>query len=105
MTSLPCAVKVIVDNNDAKQLAALQDLLSASKASVQEAREVVIEALGDHMCASGSGPTPQHLRALEEARAREAVARHEIARFVVMFAHDAIARACKGSPLPKNRGE
>ena len=94
-----------MDNNDAKQFAALQDLLSASKASVQDARGIVIEALGDRMCGSGSGPTPQDLRALEEARVQEALARREIARFAVRFARDAIARVCKGSPLPRDEAE
>ena len=93
-----------MDNNDAKRFAALQDLLSASKASVQDARGVVIEALGDHMCGSGSGPTPQDLRALDEARVQEAVARRKIARFVVRLTRDAMARVCKESPLPE-KGE
>ncbi len=81
-----------MNSEDAKRLEELIASLSSSHAAVTLARENLIEALGDRMCGSGTGPTPQDDEVLAAARRREAVARRDMARFVATLARKFIDR-------------
>ena len=88
-----------MDSKVAHRLDELSASLSSSHAAVQFARENLIEALGDHMCGNGDGPTPQDLEALAAARRIEAMARVDIARFVAALAGKLIERIrCRTQP-------
>lgn len=60
-------------------LEALRAKLSTAQSALQGAREVVIEAAGDRICGSGSGPTPDQLQRLATARRRAFVAKRKLA--------------------------
>ncbi len=83
-----------MNGEDANRLKELRASLSASHAAVTLAREDLIEALGDRMCGSGDGPTPQQLEVLAAARRREAVARRDMARFVATLAPASSSTGC-----------
>jgi hypothetical protein len=69
-----------VSPKNAQHLEKLQARLTVSRTAVRVARENLIEALGDHMCGSGGGPTPEDLRALALASSREAKLLLELAK-------------------------
>jgi len=97
------STRAILDSHDAKRLEALRATLDATQASVQKTRQDVIEALGDYMCGTGAGPTPQDVRELKEARLRDAAARRDIECFVACFARDLLAHIHKHTPaLPES---
>lgn len=63
----------------AADLDALRATLSTAQSALQGAREVVIEAVGDRLCGSGTGPTAQQLQRLATARRRAFVAKRKVA--------------------------
>lgn len=92
-----------MNSHDAKRLEALRATLDATQASLQKTRQDVIEALGDYMCATGAGPTPQDVRELKEVRLRDAAARRDLECFVACFARDLLAHIhAHTSALPEN---
>lgn len=93
-----------MNGEDANRLKELRASLSASHAAVRLAREDLIEALGDRMCGSGDGPTPQQLEVLAAARRREAVARRDMARFVATLARKYIDRMRSRGRPPRGGG-
>jgi hypothetical protein len=74
----------LVSPKDVPSRAKLEARLLASHEAVRIARENLIEALGDHMCGSGSGPTSRDLRALAHACRVEAKIRRDLAELATM---------------------
>ena len=65
-----------MDSPDQEELEKLRSRMVNSRAATAAWRELLIESLGDRLCGSGEGPTPEQMQTLSsleqsEQRARE----------------------------------
>ena len=72
-----------MDPADKAELERLRSMMVSSRAATAAWREVLIECLGDRMCGSGDGPTPEQLQTLASLEEAEQRALENYLMFVV----------------------
>ncbi|GAA4335519.1 hypothetical protein GCM10023165_12040 [Variovorax defluvii] len=72
--------------SDEAELERLRLALASSHGAAAAWREQLIESLGDHMCGSGCGPTPEDIRGLLCLEQAEQQALERYARFLLQIA-------------------
>ena len=83
-----------MESSDEAELERLRLALASSHGAASAWREQLIESLGDHMCGSGGGPTPNDIRGLLRLEQAEQQALERYARFLLQVAMG------RGSPEP-----
>ncbi|WP_143684857.1 hypothetical protein [Variovorax sp. KK3] len=78
-----------MESTDEAELERLRLALHSSHGAAAAWREQLIEALGDHMCGSGRGPTPEDIRGLLCLEEAEQMALERYARFLLQVARKA----------------
>jgi hypothetical protein len=73
-------------SSDEAELERLRMALASSHGAAAAWREQLIESLGDHMCGSGRGPTPEDIRGLLCLEQAEQRALERYARFLLKVA-------------------
>lgn len=73
-------------SSDEAELEKLRLALASSHGAAAAWREQLIESLGDHMCGSGRGPTPEDIRGLLCLEQAEQQALERYARFLLHIA-------------------
>lgn len=72
--------------SQARKFVKLRARLADAQAAVSLAREELIESLGDHMCGSGSGPSPEALLNFRRLELIEKVASHSLSKLIAELA-------------------
>jgi hypothetical protein len=75
----------------ARKLAKLQAQLQDAQVASGLVREELIESLGDMLCGSGNGPSPEALLNFRRIELIEKVARRELSRFVAELAMNSLS--------------
>lgn len=85
-----------MSNKEVQQLDALRAQVASRRAALVVAREKLIEALGDRMCGSGSGPSPGDIKNFEQLQKGAAEADRALERFLLDRARSSVKNAQRG---------
>ncbi|VTU29650.1 hypothetical protein H6CHR_03237 [Variovorax sp. PBL-H6] len=80
--------------SDYAELERLRSKLVSSRAAAVAWRELLIESLGDCLCGSGSGPTPEQIQTLASLEEAEQRALEHYLRFLASTSLNPDRRPC-----------
>ncbi|MDR6535561.1 hypothetical protein [Variovorax soli] len=72
-----------MESPDRDELEKLRASVVSSRAAVVAWRELLIESVGDRLCGSGEGPTPEQIQTLSSLERAEQQARERYVRCLV----------------------
>ncbi len=83
-------------NKEVQQLEVLRAQVASRRAALVVAREKLIEALGDRMCGSGTGPSRRDIKEFDQLRKEAADADRVLERFLLDLARNTVIKAQRG---------
>ncbi|VTU34784.1 hypothetical protein H4CHR_03489 [Variovorax sp. PBS-H4] len=83
-----------MESSDYAELERLRSTLVSSRAATVAWRELLIESLGDRICGSGRGPTPEQIQTLASLEEAEQRALEHYLRFLASISLNADRPSC-----------
>jgi hypothetical protein len=83
-----------METSDHAELERLRSEMVSSRAATVAWRELLIESLGDRLCGSGGGPTPEQIQTLARLEEAEQQALECYLRFLASTSLDPDRRHC-----------